>query len=63
MRIFLVLSFVLFGLSSIAQDSWQAPGSAKEINNPYAGNKIATQKGQAALLEFITDKELALSTF
>jgi mono/diheme cytochrome c family protein len=47
MRLFLVLSFVLFGLNSFAQDSWQAPESAKEINNPYAGNKIAAQKGQA----------------
>ena len=46
MRLLLVLSFVLFGLNPFAQDSWQAPKSAKEINNPYAGNKIAAQKGQ-----------------
>ena len=30
MRLFLVLSFVLFGLSSFAQDSWRAPESAKK---------------------------------
>ena len=47
MRLFLVLSFVLFGLSSFAQDSWQAPKSSKDIENPYVGNKIAAQKGQA----------------
>ncbi|HAP31406.1 MAG TPA: cytochrome c class I [Flavobacteriales bacterium] len=47
MRLFLMLSFVLFGLSSFAQDSWRAPESAKGINNPYTGNKIAAQKGQA----------------
>ncbi len=47
MRLFLVLSFVLFGFSSFAQYSWQAPESAKDIKNPYAGNKIAAQKGQA----------------
>ena len=47
MRLILVLSFVLFGLCSFAQDSWRAPDSAKEINNPYTGNKIAAQKGQA----------------
>ena len=46
MRLFLVLSFVLFGLSSFAQDSWHAPELAKEINNPYADNKIAAQMGQ-----------------
>ena len=46
MRLFLVLSIVLFGLSSFAQDSWRAPELAKEINNPYADNKIAAQKGQ-----------------
>ena len=46
MRLFLVLSFVLFGLSSFAQDSWRAPELAKEINNPYADNKIAAHKGQ-----------------
>ena len=50
MRLFLVLSFVLFGLSSFAQDSWQAPESAKDINNPYAGNKIAAQKGSSVIL-------------
>ena len=47
MRLFLVFSFVLFELSSFAQDSWRAPESAKGINNPYAGNKIAAQKGHA----------------
>tara|TARA_B100001057_G_scaffold498161_1_gene604334 strand:- start:2595 stop:2921 length:327 start_codon:yes stop_codon:yes gene_type:complete len=47
MRLLLVLSFVLFGLSSFAQDSWQTPKSAKDIKNPYVGNKIAAQKGQA----------------
>ena len=47
MRLFLVLSFVLFELCSFAQDSWRAPDSAKGINNPYAGNKIAAQKGRA----------------
>ena len=47
MQLFLVLSFVLFGLSCFAQDSWRAPDSAKEIKNPYAGNKIAAQKGRA----------------
>ena len=47
MRLFLVLSFVMFGFSSLAQYSWQAPESAKDIKNPYAGNKIAAQKGQA----------------
>jgi len=47
MRLFLVFSFVLFEFSSFAQDWWRAPKSAKEINNPYAGNKIAAQKGQA----------------
>ena len=47
MQLFLVLSFVLFGLSSFAQDSWQAPKSSKDIENPYVGNKIAAQKGQA----------------
>ena len=46
MRLLIVLSFVLFGLNSFAQDSWQAPESAKGINNPYASNKIAAQKGQ-----------------
>ncbi|MBH83368.1 MAG: cytochrome c class I [Flavobacteriales bacterium] len=46
MRLFLVLSFVFFWLNTLAQDSWQAPESAKEINNPYAGNKIAAQMGQ-----------------
>ena len=47
MRLFLVLSFVLFGLSSFAQDSWQAPKSSKDVKNPYVGNKIAANKGQA----------------
>jgi mono/diheme cytochrome c family protein len=47
MQLFLVFSFVFFGLGSFAQDSWRAPDYAKEIKNPYAGNKIAAQKGQA----------------
>ena len=47
MRLFILFSFVLFGLGSFAQDSWQAPESAKDIKNPSAGNKIAAQKGQA----------------
>lgn len=47
MRLFILLSFMLFGLSSFAQDSWLAPASAKGINNPYAGNKIAAHKGLA----------------
>ena len=47
MRLFLVFSFVLFGLNSFVQDSWRAPESAKGIINPYAGNKIAAQKGHA----------------
>ena len=38
---------MLIVLSAFSQDLWQAPKSAVSIINPYAGNKIAAQKGQA----------------
>jgi len=47
MRLTLSLIFTLCVLCSFAQDSWQAPESAKDIKNPYSGNVIAAQKGEA----------------
>ena len=47
MRLFSVFLFMLIMLSAFSQDSWLAPKSAVNIINPYAGNKIAAQKGQA----------------
>lgn len=46
MRLFSVFLFMLIMLSAFSQDSWLAPKSAVNIINPYAGNKIAAQKGQ-----------------
>tara|TARA_B100001063_G_scaffold226334_1_gene235854 strand:- start:139 stop:522 length:384 start_codon:yes stop_codon:yes gene_type:complete len=46
MRLALSLIFTLCVLCSFAQDSWQAPESAKDIKNPYSGNVIAAQKGE-----------------
>ena len=46
MRLTLSLVFTLCVLCSFAQDSWQAPESAKDIKNPYSGNVIAAQKGE-----------------
>jgi mono/diheme cytochrome c family protein len=46
MRLVLSLVFILCVLCSFAQDSWQAPESAREVANPYIGNAIAAQKGQ-----------------
>lgn len=46
MRLTLSLVFTLCVLCSFAQDSWQAPESAKDIKNPYGGNMIAAQKGE-----------------
>ena len=42
-----MLSFVFFELTYFTQETWRAPELAKEINNPYASNKIVVEKGQA----------------
>ena len=43
---YIILSILcLFYINVSAQNSWVAPDEAREIINPYDGNKIAAQKG------------------
>ena len=42
----IILSIIcLYSINVCAQSSWVAPEKAREIINPYEGNKIAAQKG------------------
>ena len=45
MKQFFLLNLCLVCFGVFAQDSWVAPVDAKEVVNPYRGNKIAAQKG------------------
>lgn len=47
MRVFALLILFLIANFSYAQEIWVAPAEAKEVLNPYEGNNIAAQKGQA----------------
>lgn len=46
MRVSFILIFLFFSFGLMAQDTWVAPASSKDVVNVYSENNIATQKGE-----------------